>query len=169
MLFVLVMDILSLLVQRASEEGLLQPLSSRQLQHRMSLYADDAVVFLQLVTSDINMTLDILSLFGMSKRAACSQSGAVKRTWLLFRTCYHVKFPSFHKYLGLPLSLKTMTTSQLQSFTDHVADLLPQWKAELMSRAGRATHVQFVLTARMIYAAMAVDLPAWAIKAIDKI
>jgi hypothetical protein len=49
MLFILVMDVLSLLVQRASEEGLLQPLSARQLHHRISIYADDAVIFCGLI------------------------------------------------------------------------------------------------------------------------
>jgi hypothetical protein len=44
MLFVLVMDVLNTMVQRASDEGILQPLSSRFLHHRISLYADDAVV-----------------------------------------------------------------------------------------------------------------------------
>ena len=46
--------------------------------------------------------------------------------------------------------------------------MLPGWKAELMSRLGRAIHVQFVLTTKVIYKAMAMDLPSWATKAIDK-
>jgi hypothetical protein len=36
-----------------------------------------------------------------------------------------------------------------------------------MTRAGRVVHVQFVLIAMMIYLAMAMDLPPWAIKVID--
>jgi hypothetical protein len=50
-----------------------------------------------------------------------------------------------------------------------VASLLPGWKAELMTRDGRVIHVQFVMTTKMIYAALALDLPVWAIKAIDKL
>jgi hypothetical protein len=38
-----------------------------------------------------------------------------------------------------------------------------------MTRAGRAIHVQFVITAAIIYEAMAFDLPHWMHKAIDKI
>jgi hypothetical protein len=46
---------------------------------------------------------------------------------------------------------------------------LPGWKAELMTKAGRKVHVQFVMTGRLIYLTMAVDLPLGAYKAIDKI
>jgi hypothetical protein len=38
-----------------------------------------------------------------------------------------------------------------------------------MTRAGRDTQVQYVLTATVIYHAMALDLPLWVHKAIDKI
>jgi hypothetical protein len=38
-----------------------------------------------------------------------------------------------------------------------------------MSRAGRRVQVQFVLTGMLIYLAMEVELPPWALKAIDKI
>jgi hypothetical protein len=74
------------------------------------------------------------------------------------------------KYLGLPLSLKKLTKSQLQPLIfDRLADLLPGWKAELTIRAGRAVLVQSMLTATIIYHAMALDLPSWALKAMDKI
>lgn len=64
MLFILVMDALNSKIQRASLEGLLRPLSSRSLQHRISLYADDVVMFLRPVAFDINLVLDIIRLFG---------------------------------------------------------------------------------------------------------
>jgi hypothetical protein len=54
--------------QQVSREAVagLQPLSSRSMQHRLSLYADDAVLFLKPVASDINLALDILTLFGVA-------------------------------------------------------------------------------------------------------
>ena len=57
----------------------------------------------------------------------------------------------------------------MQPIVDRIADQLPGWKAELMTWAGRRIQVQFVLTGMLIYIVMATDLPAWAIKAIDKI
>jgi hypothetical protein len=60
MLFILVMDVLSWLVQKASEDGLLQSLSSRLLRYHISLYADDVVLFLKPDAADINLVLDML-------------------------------------------------------------------------------------------------------------
>lgn len=47
MLFILMMDALNALINRASEEGLLHPLARRPLSHRVSLYANDVVLFLR--------------------------------------------------------------------------------------------------------------------------
>jgi hypothetical protein len=63
MLFILVMDILLRLVQKASEDGHLQLLSSRQMRHHISLYADDAIIFLKPDAADISLVIDLLSLF----------------------------------------------------------------------------------------------------------
>lgn len=63
MLFILVMDVLCLLIKKASEE-LLQPLARSALQHRVSLYADDVVIFLRPSASDISITLEILQFLG---------------------------------------------------------------------------------------------------------
>jgi hypothetical protein len=53
MLFILVMDILNSLISYASREGLLQPLAVPQAQHRISIYADDAILFLRPAENDI--------------------------------------------------------------------------------------------------------------------
>ena len=177
MLFILVMDVLNSMVSRAATEGLLQPLSRRPIQHRISLYADDVALFLQPAAEDINLTLDILSLFGEASGLKtnvqksnvlpiqCSDEDLEIITSLL--PCEVLSFPC--KYLGLPLSLRKLTKDQVQPIIDRIADQLPAWKADLMTKAGRVVQVQFVLTAMLIYLLMATDLPAWAFKAIDKI
>jgi hypothetical protein len=45
MLFILTMDVLDFLISKAENEGLLKPLASGTLQHRVS-YADNVVLFL---------------------------------------------------------------------------------------------------------------------------
>jgi hypothetical protein len=81
--------------------------------------------------------------------------------------CRVEEFPI--KYLGLLLSLKKLTKPKLQPLIDRLADLLPGWKSDLMTRANRVVHVQFVMTATVIYHAMALDLLPWTDKAINKI
>ena len=81
--------------------------------------------------------------------------------------CGIQEFPC--KYLGLPLSTKKLTKNQIQPIVDKIADQLPKWKADLVTKAGRVVQVQHVLTAMLVYLAMAIELPPWAIKAIDKI
>jgi hypothetical protein len=66
MLFILVMDILGDMVSKAEGEGPLQPLSTRSLPQRISLYADDVALFLHPRYSDIQMILSILHPFGES-------------------------------------------------------------------------------------------------------
>jgi len=63
MLFILVMDVLGHMISKAANEGLLLPLSRRAFKHRVSMYADDVVLFLRPATEDIEITMDILNLF----------------------------------------------------------------------------------------------------------
>lgn len=114
MLFILVMDVLSSLVSKASEAGLLQLLASRAIQHQISLYADDVVFFLRPEAADINITMDILQLFGEAlglntnvQRSSvfpihCDQNHMAVVQQLL--PCEISDFPC--KYLGLLLSLR---------------------------------------------------------------
>jgi len=53
-------------IEKASTEGLLQPISTRNIHHRVSLYADDVVLFLRPVAIDLKMVDALLRLFGTS-------------------------------------------------------------------------------------------------------
>jgi len=60
------MDVLNRLIEKASTEGLLQPISTRNINHRVSLYADDVVLFLRPVATDLKVVDALLRLFGTS-------------------------------------------------------------------------------------------------------
>jgi hypothetical protein len=60
MLFILVVDVLNAIVQKANDMVLLQPLTRHPLQHQVSLYADDMVTFLHPVATNIDLVMDTL-------------------------------------------------------------------------------------------------------------
>ena len=68
----------------------------------------------------------------------------------------------------MPLSIRKLTKTDLQPIVDKIADMLPGWKAALMSTAGRAVLVKAVLTAVPVYLLIALDVPKWLLRAIDK-
>lgn len=171
------MGTLNAMIQKASEEGLLQPLARRTLQHRVSMYADDVVMFLRPVESDLNIITEILRVFGTAsglKTNIQKSSGTLIRcseeeisTVQQLLPCELINFPC--KYLGLPLSIKKLTKAQVQPIIDKLANQLPGWKADLMNRDGRVVMVRFIMTLMLVYLANATDLPAWGLKAFDKI
>ena len=156
---------------------MLQPLVRRALRHRISLYADDVVLFLRPSASDIEITLDILQLFGTASGLTtnlqkssvlpiqCSEDDKVFLQESL--PCQISEFPC--KYLGVPLSPHKLTKAQAMSIVERVADRLPSWKADLLTKAGRVILVQYVLTSMLIYILLALELPPSVLKAIDKI
>jgi hypothetical protein len=68
LLYILVMDVLALLFNRAEDSGLLQQLSGRSKLHRISMYADGVVIFLSPSAADISIAMSILDLFGKASR-----------------------------------------------------------------------------------------------------
>lgn len=113
MLFIMVMDVLSHLFDKADVLNLLRPLSGRQIGHRVFIYADDVAIFATPQQGDINTIRTILEAFGeasglkanMEKSAImpirCTEEdeNIVKENM----PCIISAFPC--KYLGLPLSL----------------------------------------------------------------
>jgi hypothetical protein len=81
--------------------------------------------------------------------------------------CKTSSFPT--TYLGLPIYSKKLRRCDLLAWIEKVANKLPGWKASLMTLPGRVVLVRFVLTAIPIYLLVAIKVPKWFIRAIDKI
>lgn len=64
MLFILAMEPLHLMLDRATNDGLLTPINNRRATLRTSLYADDAAILLNPVSKEVHAVKDILSSFG---------------------------------------------------------------------------------------------------------
>lgn len=176
MLFIIVMDVLTTMVLKAEALELLQPLASRQHGHRMSVYVDDVALFISPRDQDMSTVKRILDIFGsasglhtnMAKSSAlpiqCPEP--VKEQVREAMNCQIATFPC--KYLGIPLTLQRLTAADLQPIIDKIADALPAWKASLLGKSGQLILVRAVLTAIPIHVLLAIDVPRWFVKEIDK-
>lgn len=171
MLFILVMDVLNSLMEYAARE-----IASATCCSASSASADDAVSFLRPGRTDLQVIRSILDLFGhasglhtnLVKNSVspvhCSEEEMLITAEIL--SCAVKEFPC--TYLGLPLPIHKPTKEVLLPLIDKVANHLPGWKASLMNRAGRLVMVRMVLSTTPIYSLIALDLPKWVLKAIDK-
>ena len=177
MLFILVMDVLNSLFIKAESLGLLQPLTRGSAGQRISLYVDDVALFIRPVENEMNLTTSILEVFGEASglhtnfQKSCAipirceevETTAISTTL----TCSLAEFPC--TYLGATISDRKLRKSDLMPWVEKIGNKLPSWKANLMNMAGRATWVRFVLSALPIHVLIALNVPKWFIKAINKI
>ena len=66
LLFDAVMDVLHLMIERASTEGMLSELAEGRFRHRTSMYADDVVTFVRPVEGDLRTCAAIVEDFGVA-------------------------------------------------------------------------------------------------------
>jgi hypothetical protein len=133
MLFILVMEPLNWLLQLATSEGLLSPINSRMAKLRTSMYADDAVVFVNLIKEEVQVVVGILQIFGnasglitnMGKSAVypirCEDVN-LEEVMEGFQ-CPIKSFPC--NYLGLPLHFRQLHKVEIQSLIDKISNWLP--------------------------------------------
>ncbi|KAM0911172.1 hypothetical protein ACQ4PT_013675 [Festuca glaucescens] len=176
-LFILLMEVLHLMIQKASSEGLLTPLTPTGLRHRTSIYADDVVTFLRPSVRDFRTFTAVIDDFGT---ASGLRTNIDKCSANLIRctdahealVAQELRCPveiSPLRYLGLPLTLRKPSAAQLQYLVDNVANKLPGWKASLLDKGGRLELVHPTLSAMSIFSMMSLDIPIKTILAIEKI
>ena len=64
MLFIIAIDPLKRLLDRASDRGLLRPIERRATKMRISMYVDDTAISVRLDARELQVFPEILSLFG---------------------------------------------------------------------------------------------------------
>jgi hypothetical protein len=63
MLFILVMDVLNRMFTKATEEGLLQPISHPAIKYQCSMYPDDVMLFASPTPQEAQAITRILEIF----------------------------------------------------------------------------------------------------------
>jgi hypothetical protein len=66
-LFILAMDPLQNILDKATEIGLLTPIGANPVKMRMSLYADDVILFMRPIATDVTNLHPLLNLFGKAR------------------------------------------------------------------------------------------------------
>jgi hypothetical protein len=120
MLFVAGMEVLTRLMVKAEEDMIFRSLAGIKPLQRISIFADDVVLFIRPEVNELIATKDILRIFGGASGLKVNYS---KTTATLIRGsedleervktclgCNIAKFPI--KYLGLPLALRPLTRAE---------------------------------------------------------
>ncbi|XP_010229804.1 uncharacterized protein LOC104582150 [Brachypodium distachyon] len=177
LLFILDIDPLQRILLRATEMGALSSLPLQCVSLRASLYADDAIVFINPSRPDLQMLLSILDAFGTAtglrvNLAKCSIA-LIRCTNIDLDDVLqpflgeHVDFPI--RYLGLPLSLCRLRLAHVQPILDRARTRLAGWRGKWINADRRRALVSSVLSSLPIYAMTALRLPRCFISALDKV
>jgi mannosylglycoprotein endo-beta-mannosidase len=175
LLFILAIDPLQWLLSKATELNAISKLRGRAARLRISMYADDAVVFLNPIRKDVQTFSEILFRFGQAtglvanmqkSQVAPIRCGNIDLDSILNGVpAVRANFPL--KYLGLPLLLGRMRKADIQSIFDKIAARVTGWRGKNMGPAGRSTLVKSVMTTQPIYLLTALKVSKEALGLLD--
>jgi hypothetical protein len=127
------------------EQGLLSPLRDRMARIRLSLYADDAAVFLNLVRHEVDQIMEIMQRFGdatdlrinvAKSTAATIRCSEINLDEVLQNfTGGRVSFAT--TYHGMPGTLERVKLVHLQQILDRAAAKMVGWQGQMFNLGGR--------------------------------
>ncbi|KAM0919247.1 hypothetical protein ACQ4PT_008360 [Festuca glaucescens] len=176
MLFVIGMEVLTAAIVRAVHEQIFQGIANISPIQRLSVYADDVVLFMRPEEGELRATKEILDMFGAAsglrvnyaKTAATlirgeEEDGDRVRSIL---GCALTDFPI--KYLGLQLALRPLTRNEWQPVLDKTLNCIPAWQRGLIARQGRLVLIKCVVMARPVHHLLVADAPTWLLEEVVK-
>ena len=126
---------------------------------------------------EIQAVRSMLLLFGDATRLKCNFSkssvtpiycdGVGVGSILQGLECPVKPFPC--QYLGMPISDSKLKKGELQPVCDKILGRMKGWKLTLLSLDGRLDLVKKVLSAMPIFQMIAIHMPTWLEKMIDKV
>jgi hypothetical protein len=169
-LFILAIDPLQCILSIATQHSILSPIHSRSICCRISLYTDDAGIFVNHVKDELRAITAILDVFG---KASGLVTNTAKSEVFLLRcddidlvdnlSVFPAKIATFPgKHLGLPLHYRHLRKIHMQPLIDKIAAKLPGWMGKNWARPGRITLARTVLMAIAVYHATVIPVSKWA-------
>lgn len=176
LLFVIAMDSLTCMMIKAQQMGAISAMPSCTPFQRLSIYADDVILFIQPIVSDLSFFREALQIFGTvsSLHINYAKSSAImirseEEDTLRVAQALPWRMETFPcKYLGLQLLIKQLTKAEWQPIVDQVFNFMPGWQRGLVTRLGRLILVNNVIRARPTHHLLVADAPKWALDAVDK-
>jgi mannosylglycoprotein endo-beta-mannosidase len=177
LLFVIAIDPLAQILEKASHLDLLHKLRGRGTILRTSLFADDAAVFVAPIKEDLQNLAPILHRFGLvtglctnfnkSSEVPIRCGNIDLEDVLEGIPVTRASFPL--RYLGLPLSVWCLRRRYFQHLEDKCASKLPTWNGKYVNMAGRTSLVKSVLASQAIYHLTPLAIPPGTLKYINKV
>jgi mannosylglycoprotein endo-beta-mannosidase len=177
MLFILAMESLQCLFEQATAQEVLTPIKLRVARLRASFYADDAALFVNPIKNDILAVQQILKLFGDASGLRTSLKKCVAypvacdgidlATILQDFSGAQGVFPC--RYLGLPLGFRKPRKIDVQPLFDSAVSSLKGWRGILMTKKGRLTLINSVITSIATYFLTIFPAEKWIIKSFNKL
>jgi hypothetical protein len=171
MLLLLAIEPLHKLIRKAQNMGILNTLSRTCDMFRMSIYADDATLFLKPTSHDLNVTIEILNIFADASGLATNMSKTecypihCANINLHFIGTVNLKISHFPcKYLGLPLHFRKPNRAMFQPVIQKIEGRVPGWKRNFLTHPGRELLVNSVLSSMPTYFLTVFKMPKWALK-----
>ena len=143
---------------------------------RLSIYADDLIMFIKPSEQDLLCVREVLHVFGVASglRINHAKSAALpivgsdeeRHRVLDILQCPTATFPC--RYLGILLTIKKLGRMDWQPLVDHARKPIPAWQRGLIQRSGRLILAKSVITTRPIHQLMVLNTPVWVFEEIEK-
>jgi hypothetical protein len=159
------MEVLNHLLHWVEQRGLLTAIPG-VVGSRVSLYANDLVLFLTPTEPDLQAIRATMTIFGLASGLFanldksvttplnCSELDLARVQEVL--ACAVENFPC--RYLGVPLSVFHLRHADEQPLLNKVAARIPEWKGQLLNAAGRSALIKATLSTIPIHTAITLCL-----------
>ena len=154
-LFVLIMNVLSLMLNKAAEMGSFgyHP-GCEELQLTHLCFADDLLIFLDGTEKSLRGVLSVLANFermsGLSmnvEKTSLFCSGLSERDLQHFTNVFHLKHATLPvRYLGLPLCSRKLSVKDCDPLLSQIRKKFHSWTHRFLSFAGRLTLLSSVIS-----------------------
>nr|CAD1844395.1 unnamed protein product [Ananas comosus var. bracteatus] len=177
LLFILCIDVLYRMLQAVADSGYLTVLAVEDVNLLTLQFADDVLIFFDGSIKSATTIMVILQAFSKCSglninymKSALIPINLPTDLASSLATIFGCPVHGFPlNYLGLPLSQKKLLKSDYIPLIEKLDTRLAGWKGATLSRGGRLVLLNSVLTSIPAFFCSSFLLPAWVIKAMDKI